>query len=108
MIRVLICVLFFFSTFSYSQNNNKKKKKKVIPPFKWVNPIPANKKIEGLHHKSFKSSSMGLDVGYCIYLPKSYEKSSDRFPVVYYLHGGRPGSEIKSISLVKFIHNIAS
>ena len=27
-----------------------------------------------------------------------------RFPVVYYLHGGRPGSEIKSVKLVPWIH----
>lgn len=48
---------------------------------------------------------MNEQVGYCIYLPPEYETESEkRFPVVYYLHGGRPGSELKSIKLAKFIH----
>ena len=48
---------------------------------------------------------MGVEVGYCIYLPAQYaENKKKRFPVVYYLHGGRPGSEIKSIKLVPWIH----
>ncbi len=49
---------------------------------------------------------MDVDVGYCILLPPGYESSdaSKRFPVVYYLHGGRPGSESKSTNLAKFIH----
>jgi endo-1,4-beta-xylanase len=45
---------------------------------------------------------MNIPVGYCIYLPPGYasQKSSDRrYPVVYYLHGGRPGSETKSVRL---------
>jgi endo-1,4-beta-xylanase len=49
---------------------------------------------------------MGADVGYCIYLPPDYEKSErtgKRYPVVYYLHGGRPGSELKSVGLSVFI-----
>jgi hypothetical protein len=60
----------------------------------------------GLSHRSFVSPSMAEPVGYCIYLPPGYESSSpdwrsprlnggDRsYPVVYYLHGGRPGSEL--------------
>ena len=48
---------------------------------------------------------MGVEVGYCIYLPAEYAANKKkRFPVVYYLHGGRPGSEIKSIKLVPWIH----
>ncbi len=49
---------------------------------------------------------MDIDVGYCIYLPPGYEASANakhRYPVVYYLHGGRPGSETKSIGLVPLI-----
>jgi len=46
---------------------------------------------------------MGLEVGYNIYLPPSYSKSRERFPVVYYLHGGRPGSESKSLAVVEKI-----
>lgn len=49
---------------------------------------------------------MKVEVGYFIYLPKSYEKQEDRrFPVVFHLHGGRPGSEKKSIRLAKYVDN---
>ena len=46
---------------------------------------------------------MNVEIGYCIYLPPSYHQSKLRFPVIYYLHGGRPGSELKSISLARNI-----
>ena len=81
-----------------------KKKKKVRPPFKWVNKSPANATKE-VRHATFRSPSMGVEVGYCIYLPAQYAANKKkRFPVVYYLHGGRPGSEIKSVKLVPWIH----
>lgn len=77
-------------------------------PFRWVNP-PRGAKLPGLTHQTFRSPSMGLDVGYCIYLPTAYHEagnSAQRFPVVYYLHGGRPGSESKSIRLITKIHEV--
>jgi endo-1,4-beta-xylanase len=47
---------------------------------------------------------MGIDVGYYVYLPKGYETNKKKkYPVVYHLHGGRPGSESKSVSLSTFI-----
>ena len=49
---------------------------------------------------------MGVDVGYNIYLPKEYtapENADKRYPVVYHLHGGRPGAEYKSIGLCAFV-----
>jgi endo-1,4-beta-xylanase len=70
-------------------------------PFKWVNEFPKNKN-PGLRHATFKSESNGVEVGYCIYLPPGYDvadNKSRRYPVVYWLHGGRPGSETKVISL---------
>lgn len=78
--------------------------KKKPAPFRWVNPLKQD--YPGLTHATFRSSSMGVDVGYCIWLPPEYaneEKPQKRFPVVYYLHGGRPGSEIKSVRLTSFI-----
>lgn len=82
-----------------------KKKKKKPAPFRWVNPIPQKGNFPGLKHGTFRSPSMNIDVGYCIYLPPGYETDSKKkYPVVYYLHGGRPGSEIKSISLTQSIH----
>jgi hypothetical protein len=70
------------------------KAKKDIPPFSWVSPLPAKAALpEGVRHATFRSPSMGIEVGYYIYLPPGYENSETRYPVVYHLHGGRPGGE---------------
>ena len=73
------------------------------PPQKWtLKDLPSN-----LRHATFKSPSMGINVGYYVYLPEEYDSpkfKNRKFPVVYYLHGGRPGLEKKSISLSVFIH----
>lgn len=57
----------------------------------WNNPpakLPAN-----VQHLTFKSASMNVDVGYCIYLPPDYAaETQKRYPVIYYLHG-RGGTE---------------
>ena len=74
-------------------------------PFRWVNPLQAD--YPGVRHATFHSRSMDCEVGYCIYLPPQYgakESAKRRFPVVYYLHGGRPGSETKSVRLATFLH----
>ncbi len=81
------------------------KKKKTAAPFQWVNPL--KQKITGVTHATFRSNSMEIDVGYCIYLPSEYsgtENASKKYPVIYYLHGGRPGSETKSVKLATQIH----
>ena len=78
------------------------KKTRKARPFRWVNPL--NQQLPGVQHKVFRSPSMKTDVGYCIYLPPQYKtEPQQRFPVVYYLHGGRPGSEIKSVNLAVHI-----
>jgi enterochelin esterase-like enzyme len=101
-ILILTALSFLFFTSAFCQDVKKPKKKKPAP-FKWVN--PPKSLSPGVSHHTFKSSSMGIDVGYCVYLPSAYEKKpKQKFPVVYYLHGGRPGSESKSIKLVKYIH----
>lgn len=79
---------------------------KTMPPFKWVNPIKG-KAQKGIAHRVFKSPSMGIDVGYCLFLPPGYDSrvnAKSRYPVVYYLHGGRPGNETKSIKLANTIY----
>ena len=78
--------------------------KKPPAPFRWVNPLPKGDWPPGLRHATFRSPSMKIDVGYCIYLPPGYDECEFRYPVVYYLHGGRPGSETKSVKLTTFIH----
>lgn len=46
---------------------------------------------------------MGIPVGYFVYLPPGYERSDARYPVVYHLHGGRPGEEGKAVRLAAFV-----
>ena len=58
-------------------------------------------------HATFNSSSMGTPVGYNIYLPPGYDDAANRrtrYPVIYYLHGGRPGSESVSIGVAEHVH----
>jgi endo-1,4-beta-xylanase len=56
----------------------------------WVN--PPESLPPGVSHHTFRSSSMGREVGYMIYLPPTYEGGTDVFPVIYWLHG-RGGNE---------------
>jgi len=74
--------------------------------FQWVNPFPTGAEIApGLSHKTFLSDSMNKEVGYTLFLPPQYELQADkRFPVVYYLHGGRPGSESRSLYLAPYLY----
>jgi len=105
MLRSLFCLVFFglllATPFSATAQS---KKPAVSKEFSWVNPIPSRLQHERLEHHTFTSPSMKQDVGYCIYLPEAYQQAKNaRFPVIYYLHGGRPGSETKSIQLVSII-----
>ncbi|MEM7016181.1 MAG: alpha/beta hydrolase-fold protein [Pseudomonadota bacterium] len=77
----------------------------MFKPFAWVN--PPIEVYPGLKHSTFSSPSVGQPVGYNIYLPPGYdapENSEKRYPVVYYLHGGRPGNESRSVAITPFIH----
>jgi len=55
-------------------------------PISWVNPkLPAG---PGLSHHVLHSEAMGHDVGYVVWTPPGYdEKTDQRYPVVYFLHG---------------------
>ena len=85
-----------------------KKTQDAVAPFAWVSPLinaEWAKKIlpPTVKHVTFKSPSMGIDVGYYIYLPPGYEASTERYPVVYHLHGGRPGGESKAVRLASYV-----
>ena len=83
------------------QQSRKRKKQR---PFRWVNLVKSPPR--GVRHATFVSPSMKLKVGYCIYLPPQYSQARferRHFPVVYYLHGGRPGSEAKSVKLATYL-----
>ena len=110
MIRTLCLTLAVLvassSAFAQTAKDEKKPAKKTPKPFRWVNPLPKSGIPDGVKHGTFKSPSMNVDVGYCIYLPPEYHEkkhAEKRFPAVYYLHGGRPGSETKSVKLASHI-----
>ncbi len=77
--------------------------------FSWVS--PGSEKLVAslsnkLRHRTFKSPSMQINVGYYIYLPPGYYQPGNkdrRYPVVYNLHGGRPGGEYKMVTIHRFV-----
>ncbi len=76
-------------------------------PFSWVNPPGEDRRVPGVTHATFTSPSMGVQVGYNIYLPPGYDAAANRharYPVIYYLHGGRPGNESRSIGIAEYVH----
>ena len=96
----LLAGVVLLSSFAIAQSARKKS-----PAFRWVN-VP-EKLPMGCEHAVFRSPSLGVDVGYCIYLPPGYRKKVNtkrHYPVVYHLHGGRPGNETKSVNLARFVH----
>ncbi len=101
---LVLCLL----AVSFFDVHAQQKKSRSEPAFSWVAPVQneqgARKALpEGVKHASFKSASMGIDVGYYIYLPPGYEAGQERYPVVYHLHGGRPGAENKSVRLAGYV-----
>lgn len=105
---ILVCIGVVLPMLTRTIAAQDKRKRKKPTPFQWVNPLTkAERKLPGLRHSTFQSPSLDVDVGYCIYLPPNYDvdqNRSKRYPVIYYLHGGRPGSERKSVRLVQEIN----
>lgn len=102
---LLTCLILASSILGSAQEN---KAGPGTQAFSWVAPMQSAewaKKIlpPTVKHATFKSPSMGIEVGYYIYLPPGYESGSDRHPVVYHLHGGRPGGESKSVRLAAYV-----
>jgi endo-1,4-beta-xylanase len=76
-------------------------------PFSWVNPPGEDRRTPGVTHATFTSPSMGIPVGYNIYLPPGYDDAANRharYPVIYYLHGGRPGNESRTVGIAEHVH----
>ncbi len=57
------------------------------PSAVWVNRPAPGTLPPGVVHRTFRSAAHDADVGYCIYLPRGYESSDRRYPVIYNLHG---------------------
>ncbi|MEM6917045.1 MAG: alpha/beta hydrolase-fold protein [Verrucomicrobiota bacterium] len=104
---ILIPFLLLGISLSPGTVSAQQKGKKKQPEFSWVSPLSEKQAAnlgKGVEHRTFESPSMGIEVGYYVYLPEAYAKSDDRdFPVVLHLHGGRPGSEAKSVKLASFV-----
>jgi enterochelin esterase-like enzyme len=102
-------VLFAFAQAGVTQEKTAVKSEKKEPTFSWVSPMRAAPSTlpATVKHARFKSPSMGIEVGYYIYLPPGYEAGKERYPVVYHLHGGRPGGESKSVGLAKYVDKAA-
>src|SRR6266446_5566286 len=66
----------------------------------WFN-VPKNPQ-PGVVHKGYHSAAMDKEVGYNIYLPPGYEVGSQRYPVVYWLHG-RNNTESSDSYPVQFL-----
>jgi endo-1,4-beta-xylanase len=106
--RCVLLLLLGTSAGISAQNAPAAKAVKPEAPFRWVSPLAAAEKLKPalpptVRHATFKSPSMGIDVGYYIYLPPGYERGSERYPVVYHLHGGRPGGESKAVRLASYV-----
>jgi len=103
-VGAMVILLMVFQLTAVAQEKRAQKKKKPVTKFAWVNPIKGNGLPQGLSHHTFKSKKNECEVGYCIYLPQQYsQEKAGRFPVVYYLHGGRPGSELKSAKIGAYV-----
>ncbi len=101
MTRLLLALLFVVSL----SNAPGAEKKKGNDPWStvWVNapnkPLPT-----GVTHRTYPSAAMKCEVGYCVYLPPTYEQEkAQRFPVIYYLHGGG-GNELGVLPEAAFLH----
>ncbi len=98
--RGLFVALAFVSSALFAQNEK--------PPFSWVNSL-TDKELSaapGLSHHTYASERLGKDVGYCVFLPPGYGDAVNRerrYPVIYMLHGGRPGDESKFANRIPYV-----
>jgi endo-1,4-beta-xylanase len=59
--------------------------KKSWPKGEWVD--PNRNEPNGTKYRTFTSKILGADVSYLVYLPPDYDKETQRYPVIYWLHG---------------------
>ena len=93
--RIALLASFLFGTAGVAQETG----------FRWKNPMPEGAS-ERLEHGTYYSELMALDAGYVVYLPPGYkasESADQSYPVVYFLPGGRVGSEVKSVALAEVL-----
>jgi endo-1,4-beta-xylanase len=109
---LLAFFLSFGTTSSFAQKSKLSGKAKLqaqLESHRWTSPLPearAKALPQNVRHATFRSPSMKIDVGYYVLLPDGYDlpkNKKKKYPVVYHLHGGRPGAESKSVSLAWFV-----
>jgi len=67
--------------------------------YQWNN--PGGQLATGFTHATYRSALMNnIEIGYVIYLPPDYNSSTERYPVVYSLHG-MGGNENGNVSYYK-------
>ncbi len=102
---ILCLILSSFAVSAMAQSKSKKQAKsnQTNTDDMWVtHPVP--ELFDGVTHHTYRNRSMARDIGYCIYLPPSYEKDTTRrYPVIYHLHGAG-GNEFRSIYSASVLH----
>lgn len=61
------------------------KGKRPMPKAEWLE--PDRSAPNGTQYKTFHSKTLNREVSYLIWLPPDYEKTAQRYPVIYWLHG---------------------
>ena len=91
------------STMAQSKSKNPSKSNQTNTDEMWItDPVP--ELPVGVSHHNYRNQSMGRDIGFCVYMPPSYEKDpARRFPVIYHLHGAG-GNECKSLYSASVLH----
>lgn len=103
---VMRCALFLFFLSISFLHAQKMANKKHLEPFRWNHPLPEQFEKDRVRHGTFESKANKTTVGYNILLPVVYGVDKERrFPVVYLLHGGRPGSEAKHLRMAPFVND---
>ena len=107
MSQMSLCVLLFLSLFADCAIAQKAADKTPSKPsITWINepkekdlPLPPQ-----TQHLTFHSKLVDQKIGYCIYLPPSYDKAlTQSFPVIYNLHGNG-GNEFTSLDSIRVLH----
>ncbi len=59
--------------------------KKQFARAEWVDPTRGEP--SGTKYQTFRSKTLDAEVSYLIYLPPDYDKQTQKYPVIYWLHG---------------------
>jgi enterochelin esterase-like enzyme len=100
-----LSIIVFVSLFAVVAQGQQKSKnaKQQNSDDMWLSETPAELPT-GVSHQQYPSAAMNRQVGYCIYLPPSYDTAKDRrYPVIYHLHGAG-GNEFRSTYSAEVLH----